>query len=149
LKGLIVCESFYGNTWKVAEALQEELAESGNITDLLKAKEAEGVEASGYDFLLLGGPTRMFRASPGTRQFVKKLPKSWAGKPFATFCTELKAYRGPHAAVLLAEALIKRGLVQVAEPIITYVMGGKGPLDDDALPQAKKYAKSLAQVLRK
>ena len=149
MKGAIVYDSYYGNTRKVAEALRDGLATTAHSADVLNAKETGKLEAGDYDFLLLGGPTRMFRASRESMKFAQRLPRSWTGKPFATFDTELLVYRGPSGASLLAKALTVRGLVQAAEPLVTHVTGGKGPLADDALFKAKTYAETLTAALEK
>ena len=89
IKGLIVYDSSYGNTKKVAEKIEETLKESGMEVDLFKVKNIKRFNAKDYNFLVIGSPTRFGTMSFGTRFFLGRVKsKEWMNKPFAAFDTE-------------------------------------------------------------
>ncbi len=95
MKALILYDSFFGNTEKVAQAMAGVLAAKAEVrlqkvaivkdaqpvaeTKLVSAVKVQ-VESinpdvlEGVDLLLVGSPTRAFTYSPATRDFLRKIP---------------------------------------------------------------------------
>ena len=69
MNGFIACDSYFGNTLRVAEALAEELRAAGHdvtVVNLHAHKLDLGKPpAANADFFGIGGPTRMARMSRG------------------------------------------------------------------------------------
>jgi len=91
MKGIVVYDSSYGNTKKIAETIEETLKESGMEADLFSIKNIKKLNAKDYNFLVLGSPTRFGTMSFGIRFFLGKVKsKEWMNKPFAAFDTFVK-----------------------------------------------------------
>ena len=92
MNGLIVCDSYFGNTLQVAEALAEELRAAGHDVTVVNLHEQKldlrKPPAADAGFLGIGGPTRMARMSRRTRSFAKRLnAAALAGRPVFVFDT--------------------------------------------------------------
>ena len=58
MKGIVIHDSSYGNTKKVAEVISDTLKESGIEVDTFYVKNVKNLRADDYDFLVIGSPTR-------------------------------------------------------------------------------------------
>src|SRR5512139_735606 len=67
MKGLVIFDTSYGNTRKIAETISETLTESGIGVETIYVKKVRKLSAKQYDFLVLGSPTRF-----GTMSFTFK-----------------------------------------------------------------------------
>ncbi len=146
MKVLVVCDSLYGNTRQVAEAI------GGAITGDVKVLcvgEVQPSDLEMLDLLIVGGPTQGGRASPAMRDFLDSLRKSVIeGVDVAAFDTRMttrwvKIFG--YAAGKIGKALKKKGgnLLLKAEPF--YVTGGKGPLKEGELERAAAWAKQVVE----
>jgi menaquinone-dependent protoporphyrinogen IX oxidase len=89
MKGIVVYDTSYGNTKKIAETIAETLKESGVEVDLFDVKDVKKSIARDYDFLVLGSPTRFGTMSFAIKGFLGKVKtEEWISKPFAAFDTE-------------------------------------------------------------
>ncbi len=70
MKGVVVYDTSYGNTKKIAETMADTLKESGIEVDLLDVKDTKKLSAKDYDFLALGSPTRIGSMSFAVRRFI-------------------------------------------------------------------------------
>lgn len=73
MKFLIVYDSNFGNTEKVAGAIGEAVTPLGEVK-VLRASEANPSELASIDFLIVGSPTHAGRATRATKEFLKKIP---------------------------------------------------------------------------
>lgn len=71
MKSLVVYESFFGNTQKIAEQVSKVLG-----AKLVEAKKFTMDDLEGVELLIVGSPTRAFRPSPDTTKFLSELKKS-------------------------------------------------------------------------
>ena len=71
MKALIVYDSVYGNTEKIAKAIGSGI---GGDVKVLRADEAKVPETNGIDLLVVGSPTQGGRATQAIRDFIKKIP---------------------------------------------------------------------------
>lgn len=68
MRTLIVFESMFGNTGRVARAVAEGIARSGGEPTLVDVGDVSDEQVAAYDLLVLGGPTHAFSMSrPSTR----------------------------------------------------------------------------------
>jgi len=152
MKGIVIYDTSYGNTKKIAETIEETLKESGLKVDLFHVKDIKELRGD-YDFLVLGSPTKMTTMSWTVRRFIGKKIKGeeWANKPFAAFDTEGESVirkGGGSAAEKIAGKLKGKGLKQIQPILKTAVLGTKGPLKDGEIEKAKAYAGKLASELK-
>ena len=157
MKGIVVYDTSYGNTKKIAETITETLKESDIEVDLFDVKDVKKLSASGYDFLVLGSPTKFGTMSFTIKFFLGKVKsEEWMNKPFAAFDTEnpenIERARLENkewsAAEKIAEKLREKQMKQVSPVLKAQVLGQKGPLVEGEVERTKDYAKQLATKLK-
>ena len=152
MKGIVVYDTSYGNTKKIAETIAETLRESGIEVDLFDVKDVKKLSAKDYDFLVLGSPTRFGTMSFAIRGFLGKVKsEEWMGKPFAAFDTEnpenIERKEGS-AAEKIAQKLRDKQMNQLLPVLKAVVLGRKGPLQEGEIERARDYAMELAIKLK-
>jgi menaquinone-dependent protoporphyrinogen IX oxidase len=157
MKGIVVYDTSYGNTKKIAETIAETLNESGIEVDLAYVKDAKKLNAKDYNFLVLGSPTRFGTMSLAIKFFLGKVKsEEWMNKPFAAFDTEnpenIERARLENkewsAAEKIAQKLREKKMNQLLPVLKTLVFGTKGPLKEGEIERTKEYAKRLATKLK-
>jgi len=155
MKALVIYDSVFGNTEKVARAMGEAL---GTETSVAQVGAVRPEQLQGLDLLILGAPTRGFRPSEGMAAFLKGLPQGClAGVRAAAFDTRLSlsdtpsafvrfiVRTGGYAAKPMAERLGKLGARLAAAPEGFLVLGEQGPLKGGELERAAEWARKVAQ----
>ncbi len=95
MKALVVFDSFFGNTEKIAASITKAFAAKGE-GKMVRASELKGDEWKGVDVLVVGSPTRAFSASPATKAFLNGLSaKGLQGKKVAAFDTRMQVEKAP------------------------------------------------------
>ena len=157
MKGIIVYDTSYGNTKKIAETIVETLKESGIEVDLFYVKDVKKLSAKNYDFFVLGSPTKFGTMSFTVKFFLGKVKsEEWMNKPFAVFDTEnpenIERARLENkewsAAEKIAEKLREKKMNQLLPVLKALVLGQKGPLVEGEVDRTKDYAKELAIKLK-
>ncbi len=154
MKTLILFESFFGNTEKIARAIGGTLGVSD--PDIVRVSDVKPGQLDGVELLIIGTPTRAFQASPDTKTFLKSLSaKSLAGKKVAVFDTRAEmTEKTPgflkfmvklfgYAAEPVNKQLVKKGGTQAQSPAGFIVLESEGPLKDGELERAADWAKSI------
>lgn len=157
MKTLIVYESFYGNTEKVAQAIAEALKAQGEV-HLVRAAEAKPEQVAGVDLLIVGSATRAFQPCQATKAFLKAIPTGGlGGVKVAAFDTRtvmdqsvpgvlrFMARIFGYAAKPIAASLQKKGGTLVGSPEGFFVRGSEGPLLEGELERAAEWAKMLVR----
>jgi len=152
MKGMVVYDTSYGNTKKIAETITETLKESGIEVDLFDVKDVKKLSAKDYHFLVLGSPTKFGTMSFAIRFFLGRVKsEEWMNKFFAAFDTEnpenmeKKEYS---AAEKIAEKLRDKKMNQLLPVLKAAVLGQKGPLREGEIERTKDYARKLATKLK-
>jgi menaquinone-dependent protoporphyrinogen IX oxidase len=152
MKGMVVYDTSYGNTKKVAEAIAETLKESGIEVDLFSVKDVKKLSTKDYSFLVLGSPTKFGTMSFAIRFFLGNVKsEEWMNRPFAAFDTEnpenmeKKEYS---AAEKIAERLRDKKMNQLLPVLKAAVLGQKGPLKEGEIERTRDYARQLAIKLK-
>ncbi len=155
MKMLVIYDSVFGNTEKVALAMGsalEALAAPGEV-GVLPVSAVNAAQLDGLELLILGSPTRGFRPSEATAAFLKALPpQALAGVRVAAFDTRLSledtksaftrfiVRSGGYAAKPMAEQLARQGGSLALPPEGFLVLGERGPLKDGELERAAAWA---------
>ena len=152
MKGIVIFDTSHGNTRTIAETISGTLKESGIEVDTFYVKDVKKLSAKGYDFLILGSPTKFGTMSFTVRGFLSKVKaEEWRNKPFAAFDTEnpenIERKEGS-AAEKIAEKLKEKQMNQLLPVLKAVVLGMKGPLQEGEIERAKEYARELAIKLR-
>ena len=144
MKTLVVYDSTYSNTEKIAKAIGAAL--TGDVK-VLRAAEANAAELNSYDLIVIGSPTYGGRPMPSMADFMNKISESAInGKKVAAFDTRIptkivKIFG--FAADRIAKNLKDKGANLVVPAEAFYVAGKEGPLKDGELERAAFWAKTL------
>jgi len=146
MKALIVYDSVYGNTEKIARAIAEAITPSNEVK-ILRAGEANPSELASIDLLIVGSPTHAGRPTPAIKDLLNKVPEL-QGVNVAAFDTRIptKLVRVfGYAAGRIANNLKKKGSTLIASPEGFFVTGGQGPLKEGELERAAAWAKGILE----
>jgi flavodoxin len=146
MKVLVVYDSAYGNTEKIARAI------GGAITGevkVLRAGEVNPSELGSLDFLIVGSPTQGGRPMPAVQAFLNNVPQTAIrGMSVAAFDTRVASkwvVIFGYAAGKIAGGLKKKGGTLVLPPEGFFVKGTRGPLKDGELERAAAWAKEIVR----
>ena len=146
MKALVVYDSLYGNTEKVARAIADAVGGEAKSVGKLDLSELKDL-----DLLIASSPTHGGRPSPSMQEFLNRIPNNaLQGVKVAAFDTRFeKSEHGiglrllmtviNFAAPRIAKALESKGGKLVAEPEGFIVSGKEGPLKKGELERAKKW----------
>ena len=144
MKALVVYDSVYGNTEKIALAIGHAL---GDDVKVIHAGEVNVRDMESIDLLVLGAPTQGGRATPPVREFLKELDATHVGnRNIAAFDTRIsKKWVGifGYAAGRIARELQKLGGNLVVDPEGFFVQGTEGPLKEGETERAAEWARAL------
>ncbi len=153
MKALVVYDSFFGNTEKIALAIGEALGSAGEVR-VAKVDQVTPDQLKGLDVLLVGSPTRAFQPSPNIKAFLKAIPGgSLKGLRVAAFDTRAKVDEVNsgfltfmvklfgYAAEPMAKQLVKKGGTQAVPPAGFFVDGTEGPLKEGELERAAAWGR--------
>jgi flavodoxin len=143
MKVLIVYDSQFGNTEKVAKAIAAALGTKEDI-HVLRADAVKAEDMKGLDILVIGSPIHAWGPTKGIKSFMKSLePEILSGVRAAAFDTGYPSRMAGSAAKKIEKALSKAGCSIVAPARKFIVTGSKGPLADGELDKAAAWAKEI------
>ena len=152
MKTLVVYESMFGNTEKIALAIASAIGESGQVK-AVRANIVSPADREKIDLLILGTPTQGGRPLPAIKNFLDNLPphalKNIGVTSFDTRMTMWVAKAFGYPASHLAEALVEKGgrLVMPAEGFI--VTDREGPLKPGEIERAADWARTVVESFKK
>jgi flavodoxin I len=148
MKTLVVYDSVYGNTEKIAKAIGEAI--TGEVT-VLPVGEVNTSQLSTFDLLVVGSPTYGGRPTEAMRDFLDKVREpGLKGTNVAAFDTRLTARWVRiigFAAGKIAGRLKKDGGTLVVSPEGFFVEGSEGPLKEGELERAAAWAKEIVESI--
>jgi flavodoxin len=157
-KALVVYDSFFGNTERIARSIGNALGRSEDV-EIIRVGDVRPEQLAGLKLLIVGSPTRAFRPSPAIKKFLKSIPKnSLKGVKVAAFDTRITDEEIDSAVFILgilvnifgyaakpiADRLVKKGGRLIALPEGFYVHGTEGPLKEGELERASNWAKKIS-----
>lgn len=163
MNALVIYESMFGNTRRIAEAIADGLRSAGTEVTTTDIADAPRTVPTDVDLLVVGGPTHAFSMSRSTtrsdavargaddkdvsfgiREWITGLPDQPHPHDFAAFDTRSDVPLLPGAASKsLAKAARARGFRSVARESFL-VSGYEGPLVDGELERARAWGGGLA-----
>lgn len=146
MQSLVVYDSKFGNTKKVAEAIAAGLAGHGPVR-LLGLDKIPPQNLGAVDLLFIGGPTQAHAMTARMRQFLDALRARPAnGMAVATFDTRLRmpAVISGSAAKTIARKLRSLGLRIFAAPESFFVQGRLPQLEEGETERAANWARGVA-----
>lgn len=158
MDALIVYDSVFGNTEKVAQAMGDALASQMEV-NVVKVGEVQPEQVTGLQVVIVGSPTRAFSPTPDTKNFLKRIPNDGLkGVKAAAFDTRVSIKEVDsailnvfvkifgYAAKPIAKRLERRGGNLVIDPEGFIVGGTEGPLKEGELERAAAWAKQVADA---
>lgn len=155
MKALVVYDSFFGNTEKVAQAIGKGLGGEKEAT-VVKVQNIKQEQLEGIDLLIVGSPTRAFSQSPDIKAFLASIPTgSLKGVKAAAFDTrmDLETVKSGFLKFMaklfgFADKNLVAGLKRAGCTIIPpsggfIVMDSEGPLKDGEIERARTWGESL------
>jgi flavodoxin I len=144
MKTLIIYDSLYGNTEKIAHAIGDAFAGETNVIDVNKINNSD---LGNTDLLIVGSPTHGGRPTKAVQKFLNNIPAdSLKNMGVAAFDTRMSMFIAKlfgYAANRMVEILKSKGGRLVASPQGFIVTGKEGPLRDGELELAKKWAREV------
>ena len=151
MKALVVYDSVYGNTEKVAQAMATALE-----CEARRVAAVTPEQLTGLDVLIVGSPTQAFQPLKPVKAFLKGIP---AGKlngiKVAAFDTRMDVKKVGNAVLTvfaklfgyaaepIGKQLVKKGGTQAVPPEGFLVEGSEGPLQEGELERAAEWAKRV------
>ena len=158
MKTLVVYDSVFGNTEKIARAIATSLGSAAPV-EILQAGVVLPEQLAGAGLLVVGSPTRGFRPTESVAGLLKRIPsKALSRTRVAAFDTRLKADEldtagarfivnaGGYAAKRIADRLKKAGGNLIVPPEGFYVEDTQGPLKTGELERAARWAAGLLEA---
>jgi flavodoxin len=149
---LVIYESFFGNTERIARAIGEAI----DTTAVKKVSDVSHDDLEELKVLFVGSPTRAFQPSPDIKSFIKNLrPDALQGVKAAAFDTRIPMEQTDsgflrtliklfgYADKKITNALKKAGAEIVLESEGFGVTGTEGPLVEGEIERAAEWAKQI------
>lgn len=151
MKVLIVYDSKYGNTERVAKLIGEGISSNEKNEVIIKiVKDVNLKNEESHDLLLIGSPNHFGRHVGSIKKFINKLPKSQLKvNAYAVFDTYIttdfeKAVKKMEEQV----SEVMPDLIRASPGLSIKVEGAgtsKGPITNEDLPKCKEFGIKLAQ----
>lgn len=156
MKSVVVFDSHYGNTQKIAQAIAETLAGYGTAF-AMHVDEAQLGDLRGINLLVVGSPTQQLSATAPVKHWLGSLPRGCLkGVKAAAFDTRYTQEKIDQIKILpffvrifgygakpIARRLVKKGAELITEPEGFFVVDTEGPLLEDELTRAASWASSF------
>jgi len=142
MNALVVYDSNYGNTKKVAEVIAKELRTKAHSVSNLKENELMDIK-----LLVVGSPINAWGPTGKIKKFLSNFYEDQLnGVKVAAFDTRVKLFIHGDAAGKISRQLEKAGGKIAAKPQGFTVKGTEGPLLDGELEKAAQWAKSIKSL---
>jgi flavodoxin len=155
MKALLIYDSVFGNTERIAQAIGHALASEADVT-VLRVGDVKPEHLANLNLLIVGSPTRAFRPTPAVKTLVASIPKHGLdGVKVAAFDTRLSVDEVDsrilpllvrifgYAAKPIADRLKKKGGELVTPPEGFIVEGTEGPLRAGELERAAWWVQQM------
>lgn len=147
MKTLIIYDSQYGNTEKIARAIGDAIPGAR----VIHASEADPSDLESVELLIIGSPTHGGRPMGAVQAFISKTPAAaLEGINVAAFDTRFESKFAKifgYAAGRIANPLTKKGGNLLVNPEGFFVEKTKGPLNAGELERAANWAAEIVESL--
>ena len=140
-KAIVIFDTRYGNTEKVAKSFERGLKQAGVQTFCVNAKDVAVDSVKQYDLICVGAPTEAFSASKPMKEFLGKLKSiDLSGKYGFAFETRLDWRLSGSAAKFIEKQLNNLGLQVIAprETAIVFTLKERGATSGARLKEGEE-----------
>ncbi|MFX1593865.1 MAG: flavodoxin family protein [Promethearchaeota archaeon] len=158
MKVLIVYDTKYGNTEKVAKLIAEGInSNNGNEVIVNNVKDVNLKKEASYDLILIGSPVHFGKHVGSVKKFINKLPKSQLKvNTYSIFNTYMgedpeTTEEGICYYKKMLDKMDKQinemmsNLTKLSSPLSIKVAGMKGPILNEELPKCKDFGMKIVQ----
>ena len=154
MKAVVVYDSQYGNTEKLAQALARGMESGGIDAECIKVNMVDVKQMVHYDLIAVGGPTHIAGVSKPMKKFLEDLRTvDLKGKRGFCFDTRNESRFNAfdiNSAGKRIEGKMKRMKVEMLKPKVSVIVEGReGPLEDGASKRFEDVGRELAELLKK
>lgn len=155
---LIIYDSAYGNTGKIAQAMARAV-QRPNVINLFLANRMNGADLSYVDVLVVGSPTQGGRPTKNIQNFLYSLSPAqlggiWVAAFDTRFSIEEQAFwlralmrTVGYAAPRIASDLKEKGGTLIKPPEGFFVNDKQGPLKDGETQRATEWMRSIVEAV--
>jgi flavorubredoxin len=149
VKALVVYDSGFGNTEKIAKALAAGLESGGVDVNVVKVDAVKFDELGKVDLLCVGSPVHAWNASKPVKEFLEHLKRveGLGGKKAFAFDTKIKSRLAGSAGGKIERKLKDLGLIIAKHSESAVVKGREGPLEEGAEETFKQIGAEFAKML--
>jgi flavodoxin len=158
MKAMVVYDSAFGNTEKVAQAIGRALGPAEDV-ETVRVGGIRPEQLAGLNLVIVGSPTQRFSPLPAISRFLKAIPNDGlAGIRVAAFDTRIPQSRIDEIRILaffvkifgyaakpIADRLVKKGGELAASPEGFFVADTEGPLLEGELERAAGWARQIVE----
>jgi len=159
MEALVVYDSFFGNTERIAQSIGNVLGRPEDV-GIARVVDVKPEQLDGLKLLIVGSPTRAFSPSPAIKKFLKSIAKNGLkGVKAAAFDTRVTEEEIDSAVFILrilvnifgyaakpiTDRLVKKGGQLIVPPEGFFVHGMEGPLKEGELERASDWAKQILE----
>jgi len=139
MKTLVIFDSNFGNTKKIAEVIASELDAKAISVSNFDKEELEGV-----GLLIAGSPINGWRPTEKLSKILNNFSKTQLkGLKAVSFDTRANFFASGNAAKKIAKKLENAGANIIIEPQGFFVKGKEGPLLEGEIEKAKNWAREI------
>jgi len=147
-KAVVLYDTKFGNTERLAYTLAEGLKEQGVKVDCVKVDAVDVNKLAEYDLMVVGGPTHAFGISKPMKDFIEKLKNvDLRGKKAFAFDTKLKSRIAGSAAKGIEKHLERLGISIVKPHSSAIVKGAEGPLEEGIEEKFRQIGTEMASLI--
>ena len=148
MKALIIYDSLFGNTEKVARALASGLREGGADVDCTRAAEVDVAGLHANDMLVIGGPTHKRGLSEPMKEFIERLNDVDLTdiKGFAFDTKQEPRFLTGSAGKHIEQKMKQRHMRVVKRHASAIVLGREGPVAEGTEAQFRQIGAELGRV---
>jgi len=161
MKAMVIYDSVFGNTEKIAKIIGEVLGPPKEVK-VLRVTDVNPKQLTNLDLLIVGSPTRAFKPTPAINSFLAKIPSGAlnnihvaafdtrmsikdVNSRILTFFVKIFGY----AAEPIAAKLLKKQGRQIVPPEGFIVIDSKGPLKKGEIERAVSWVNQIKKASEK
>jgi flavorubredoxin len=148
-RGVVIYDSKYGNTEKIAKSLAAGLRIAGMDITCINTNDVQDESLKDYDFIAIGAPTQMFTASKPMKDFLLRLGgvQGLRGKYAFAFDTKFASRLSGSASKYIERTLKELGMDIVRPRQSAIVDKTEGPLEGGAVEAFERIGFDMGTLL--
>ena len=150
-RGVVIFDSKFGNTEKIAKSLAGGLMRAGVEAASANTGDIQIDSLTEFDLIAIGGPTQMFTASKPMKEFLIKLERvqGLTGKSGFAFDTKFGSAIAGSAAKYIEKRMEQMGMTIVKSRQSAIVLTTEGPLKEGEMEAFEKIGYEIGNSIRK